>query len=336
MSALAAILLRAVNAVPLTRAEAVALTTCPLDELMPVAQRIRTRFFSERVGVCAIINAKSGACSEDCAFCAQAARHVTGVKPHALLSAAKLATALHKAAALPAGCVGVVTSGRDAVTGAERERLLRALREAGPRTRATLSVSLGHLDDEILRALWDAGIRRIHHNLETSRRFFPTICTTHMYDDRIATIRRAQARGFDVCCGGIFGMGETWDDRIDLALELRTLGIRAVPLNFLHPIAGTPLEHAAPLAPPEALRIIALFRCMLPDADLKIAGGREAVLRETHALIFHAGASSMMIGEYLTTAGRSVEKDLQLLADLGLTLARPHGACAAPPATPTA
>ncbi len=326
MSTLRPILTRALNAVPLTRAEAMVLVTCALDELMPVAQHIRTRFFSDRIGLCAIINAKSGACSEDCAFCAQAARHATGVKPYALLSPARLAAALRKAAVLPAGCVGIVTSGRDALQGPERARLLRALRKHGPDMPGMLSVSLGHLDDEILRALWDAGLRRVHHNLETSRRFFPQICTTHTYDERIATVRRAQAHGLDVCCGGIFGLGETWDDRIDLAFELRALGIRSVPINFLAPIAGTPLQHAALLAPRDALRIIALFRCILPDADLKVAGGRETVLRETQALIFHAGASSFMTGACLTTAGRAVEQDLQLLADLGLTVARAQGA----------
>jgi len=335
MNTLRPILTRALNAVPLTHDEARALVACDLDELLPVAQRIRTRFFSDRIGLCAIINAKSGACSEDCAFCAQAARHATGVKPHALLSSARLAAALRKAAALPAGCIGIVTSGRDAVQGAERTRLLRALREGGPDMPGMLSVSLGHLDDEMLQALQAAGVRRIHHNLETSRRFFPQICTTHTYDDRLATVRRAQAYGFEVCCGGIFGLGETWDDRIDLAFELRALGMRSVPLNFLAPIAGTPLQHAAPLAPLDALRIIALFRCILPDTDLKIAGGRETVLRETQALIFHAGASSIMIGAYLTTAGRAVEQDLQLLADLGLTVARARGAHAAT-ATPAA
>ncbi len=330
MSTLRPILTRALNAVPLTRDEAAALVACNLDELLPVAQRIRTHFFSDRIGLCAIINVKAGACSEDCAFCAQAARHATGIQPHALLPPARLAAALRKAAALPAGCVGIVTSGRDAVQGPERAQLLRALRENGPGMPGMLSVSLGHLDDEMLRALWDAGVRRVHHNLETARRFFPQICTTHTYDDRGATVRRAQAHGFDVCCGGLFGLGETWADRIDLAFELRALGIRSVPLNFLTPIAGTPLQHAAPLAPREALRIIALFRCILPDADLKVAGGREVVLRETQAVIFHAGASSIMIGEYLTTAGRSVAKDLQLLADLDLTVARGPGAHTGP------
>jgi len=323
MSVVAPIFTRTINAVPMTRAEAAQLVTCDLCDLLHAAHRIRHRFFNARVGLCAIVNAKAGGCGEDCAFCAQSARHATNIRPQALLSAAQLTSAVQDIASLPVNCCGVITSGGTPVRGKDRERLLATLQQLAPASRATLSVSLGQLDQEMLAALRAAGIRRIHHNLETSRRFFPQICTTHTYDDRLQTLRRARAMGFSVCSGGIFGMGETWEDRIDLAFALYELDIRSIPLNFLHPIPGTPLANQAPLQPLEILRIIAMFRFILPTADLKVAGGRDVNLRDVQSWIFYAGATSMMVGNYLTTRGRALEADLQMLRDLDLSVTPP-------------
>lgn len=306
------------SAPPLSRDEARALVTADLDTLLLEAGRARQRRFGNRVHLCAITNARSGSCSEDCAFCAQSAHSRAASPAHAMRAADELVRDAREADRQCVSCFGMVTSGRAAVTGDERARLLDALRTARGSMRACVSASIGALDDGIIAALKDAGITRIHHNLETSRRFFPRICTTHSYDERLDTVRRALAAGLDVCCGGLFGMGEEWDDRIDLAFELRGLGIRSVPVNFLNPVAGTHLAAQPLLAPREALRIIAVFRLILPDAHISVAGGRQVVLRDLQSWIFHAGASGMMIGNYLTTAGRNVDDDLAMLADLGL------------------
>jgi len=169
-----------------------------------------------------------------------------------------------------------------------------------------------------MRQLASAGVVRYNHNLETSRRYFPNIVKTHHYQERVKTIQAALKAGLKVCGGGIFGLGETDEDRVDLALELRTLGVDTVPMNFLHPIPGTPLGSSPPLPPKEILRIIALYRFLLPEADLKVAGGRVFNLRDMQSWIFRAGCSSIISGNYLATAGRSVLEDKQMLADLGL------------------
>ncbi len=310
-------ILCALNNLPLTSAHTQALVAADLDELLCQAQRVRRRYHHQRVSLCGIVNARSGRCTEDCAFCAQSAHHRAAITEYALRGAGELHAAARAADQHPISHFGIVTSGRAAVRGAERAELLKAVRALAAGMRATLCLSLGVIDDQLLVELRALGVRRIHHNLETSRAFFPRICTTHSYDERVANVRRILAHGFEACSGGLFGMGETWDDRIALAATLRELGVCSVPLNFLTSVAGTPLEHQPPLPPREILRIIALFRCMLPLADLKVAGGRP-LLRDAQALIFHAGATSMMIGDYLTTPGRSVEADVQMLADLGL------------------
>jgi biotin synthase len=168
------------------------------------------------------------------------------------------------------------------------------------------------------RLLKEAGLKRFHHNLETSRRFFSRICSTHSYDERVATVRAVKRAGLEVCSGGLFGLGEEWRDRIDLAWALKELGADSVPLNFLHPVRGTPLENAAPLSPVDILRVIALYRFVLPDKDIRVCGGRDRNLRDVQSWIFYAGASSVMTGNYLTMAGRSADVDRRMIRDLGL------------------
>jgi len=311
--------LLALNNLPVPRERLLALAGVDFDDVLHVARRVRSRYHHAFVSCCGIVNARSGRCGEDCAFCAQSALHKTKIASYPALSPAKLEAAVRKVAQMPVDHIGIITSGRALVRGAERDRLLKGIRAARAAVRVPIHVSLGSLDDESLTVLKDLGVTRIHHNLETSRRFFPKICTTHPYDERVAMIRRALAAGFEVCCGGLFGLGETWEDRVDLALELRSLGVRSVPLNFLAPIPGTPLAGQPLLPPREALRIIALFRIALPTVDLRVCGGRPLILRDLQSWIFRAGATSMMIGDYLTTTGRAVSEDLQMLADLGLT-----------------
>lgn len=312
----------ALNNLPLEPAHTRVLVDADLDELLYHTNRIRKRYHGQHITLCSIINARSGRCSEDCAFCAQSIHHQTQITEYAMRPAADLITAAHAADQYPIDHCGLVTSGRHAVRGRERAELLKAVRTLTREMRATLCLSLGIVDDALLTELRNLGVRRLHHNLETSRRFFPHICTTHSYDERLANVRRIIAHGFEVCCGGLFGLGETWEDRIELATTLRDLDVPSVPLNFLTPIPGTRLAHMPPLAPREILRIIALFRCILPLADIKIAGGRP-LLRDLQPLVFYAGATSIMVGDYLTTRGRDVASDVQMIQDLGLRTRRP-------------
>ena len=169
-------------------------------------------------------------------------------------------------------------------------------------------------------SLVKSGLKRINHNLETSESFFPNVCSTHAFADRVNTIRVAKESGLEICSGAIFGIGEGINDRINLAFTLKDLDVDVVPLNFLHPIPGTPFEDCTPLTPMEALKIISVFRFILPDKDIKVAGGREVNLRDLQSWMFYAGANSTMIGNYLTTKGRKVEEDLQMINDLKLEL----------------
>ncbi len=216
--------------------------------------------------------------------------------------------------------MGIVNSGRrpDEADLQAAERAAEAIRQArGDETR--LCASLGELTGEQARRLASAGFTRYNHNLETSRRMYERMVTTHVYDDRLATLAACREAGLRICSGGIFGLGETWDDRIDLAMTLRDqVGADVVPLNFLHPIPGTPMADATPLGPMEILSIIAVFRLALPDVDLKIAGGREANLRDLQSWMFYVGGTSCIIGNYLTTKGRSAADDLKMIEDLGL------------------
>jgi biotin synthase len=180
--------------------------------------------------------------------------------------------------------------------------------------------TLGHLTRGQLQSLKDAGLYRYHHNVETSRRFFPNICTTHDYDERLATLADAKSVGLSTCSCGIMGMGETMADRADMAFDLRDAGVDSLPVNFLMPIPGTPLEDANFMTPLEALKTIALFRFILPETEIRVCGGRIGALRELHPMIFSAGANGLLMGDYLTKAGRSFYDDERMLADLGLKL----------------
>jgi biotin synthase len=315
---------KAMNCLPLSREETQQLVSADFFELLTAANRIRTLFCGSRISLCAIVNARSGSCSENCAFCAQSAYHTAEIDVYDMLPPETLRESSCGNAAQLSCHFGVVTSGRFAVKGEERDKLLAGLEEIRHASPCAMCVSLGGIDDELLGELKRIGVQRIHHNLETSRAFFPRICSTHSYDERIENVKRAQNAGFEVCCGGLFGLGESWDDRIDMAFELKNLGINSVPLNFLNPVPGTPLEDAGTVPPREALRIIALYRFILPQAEIKVAGGRETTFRDMQSWIFFAGASAMMIGNYLTTAGRDVQTDLQMLYDLGLEPAVRH------------
>lgn len=288
------------------------------DDLLYWSNKIRQKNFGNKIKVCSIVPGRLGGCNQDCAFCAQSARYDTHVEktPKTLTDDEILAAAAEaKQNGVPN--FGIVYSGR-AVTESELARLETLIAKITREMGLGMCAALGIINADQARRLAAAGLTRYNHNLETSERHFARIVTTHTWADRVAAIRAAQSAGLGICAGGIFGIGETGRDRIDMALALRDLGVDTVPMNFLHPIPGTPLGDMPTLQPREILTIIALYRFILPAAHLKIAGGRILNLRDLQSWMFHAGATSILTGNYLTTAGRPAQQDLQMLADLNL------------------
>jgi biotin synthase len=309
----------------LSRDQALWLTTIDeahLDDLFAAASRIRDHFVGRRARCCSIVASKVGRCSEDCTFCSQSAHYDTPVEDETVLDDEQILSAARDAARNGARAFGIVNSGLGP-TDEEIERwghTIHKLRGAGP---MQICASLGVLTAAQARHLKDCGCQCYNHNLQTSRRHFPRIVTTHSYDDRLDTLRQIKRAGMHVCSGALFGMGESWEDRIDLAMELRGVEPDVVPLNFLIPIEGTPLAGAEPLDPMECLEIIAVYRFLFPRQEIKIAGGREVNLRDLQGRIFQAGADSFLIGNYLTTCGQAPEEDQQMVQEAGLTLEGP-------------
>lgn len=289
-----------------------------LPYLFSEASRLRNHFKRSYVDLCAIINAKSGACPENCSFCAQSARHKTSVDVYPLVDKEVVLRKAEEARENGVRRFCVVISGKKAHKEDLRRiaEMIEGIREIGLLPCATL----GLLERDELSFLRDHGLERYHHNLETSERFFPNICTTHTYREKLKTIEEARSLGLSVCSGGIFGMGEEWEDRIDMALELRRLGVDSVPINLLIPIKGTPMEGIDMLPPLEALKIVSLYRFILPDKEIRLCGGRAQVLGEFNSMIFFAGADAILTGDYLTTTGRTYSDDLRLIEAMGLTL----------------
>lgn len=288
--------------------------------LFAEAARIRDYFVGTSVHLCSIINAKSGRCAENCAFCAQSSVHATDITVYPLIDEEEIVRCAKSAELNGARCYGIVTSGTGIQPGEELERICRAVSRIRRETSVKPSCSLGIMDYNTSLVLKEAGMVTYHHNLETARSFFPSICTTHDYEDDVETIRAARRAGLNVCCGGIFGLGETFAQRIEMAETLRELDVDTVPMNFLDPVVGTRLENATFLTPMECLQTIAVYRFMLPRKSIAVCGGRGTNLRELQSWIFLAGASGMMTGNYLTKPGRLPEQDRQMLIDLELTM----------------
>ena len=288
-----------------------------LYDLFYAAHKVRRHFHGDRVTFCSILPTKFGNCSEDCGFCAQSAHFDTGVAPHAMMDSGDVAKACESARDNGASAFGIVNSGRGP-TKREWPKIMEAVESMKKVDGICHCATLGRLDEGQARDLKRAGVRRINHNLETSKEFFPKIVSTHGWQERVDTVRLAQKAGLEACVGCIFGMGESVDDRVSVAFSLKELNPAVVPLNFLYPIAGTPLADAPRLAPLEILRIVAVMRLVLPRQDLKVAGGREKNLRDLQSWIFYCGATSALIGNYLATYGRPHGDDLQMIKDLGL------------------
>ncbi len=284
--------------------------------LMSGADLLRHSYSGRSIHFCTICNGKSGGCTEDCAFCAQSAISDADSPVYSLLPKEKLKQGAKNAAKTPINRYSIVTSGRR-LSEKNVTKLAQAVSEFIP-NQLGYCASLGILNRDDLKKLKNAGITRYHHNLETSESFFNKICTTHTYDERVTTIKEAKKLGFSVCSGGIFGIGETDEHVLELALAIKSLDVDSVPINFLSPVKGTPLEKADNLTPMRCLKIIALFRYVLPDKEIIICGGRRDNLKSLHPMIFHAGASGIMTGNYLTTKGLSLDDDLEMLNELKL------------------
>jgi biotin synthase len=302
-----------------------------VHELFHVANRLRLNRFGNRIHLCSIVNAKSGNCPEDCGFCSQSARHVTQIEKYGLISTEEMVGAARKARGQGAYALGVVTAVRGySAASSEFQKVVEGIRAIAADGRVEAHASLGIMGEEEFRQLKAAGLKEFNHNLETGRSYFPKICTTHTYDERVDTIRAAKAAGVRVCSGGIIGMGEEPLHRAELAFALRELDVDEVPLNFLVSVHGTRLQHVTPLAPLEMLKTIALFRWILPTKNIFICAGRQH-LGDVQSLIFTAGASGVMVGDFLTTKNRTVSDDLKMLRDLGLTFDGPLSASSLSP-----
>ncbi|MCP4253094.1 MAG: biotin synthase BioB [Candidatus Scalindua sp.] len=287
-------------------------------DLLYWANRIRYNSFENIVSLCSIISARQGSCSEDCRFCSQSSRYKTEISNFPLIGKEKVAEAVEKGKEYKSDCVGVVTSGYSLEGSDNFDKICEDAQELSKQDGPPVHTSIGMITNKMAEKLISSGVEMINHNLETSEAYYPNICTTHSYKDRVDTIKVAKNAGLQICSGGIFGVGESVEDRLDMAFKLKELDVDTIPMNFLSPVEGTPLSDKNSLEPLEVLKIIAVFRFILPDKGIKVAGGREENLRDVQSWMFYAGANSTMIGDYLTTRGKLPEDDLQMIKDLGL------------------
>jgi biotin synthase len=294
-------------------------SSADIYDLLSWANRVREHFKGNKIHLCSIVNAKAGACSENCSFCAQSSFYQTGSPKYGFVEPEPVFEAADEANRNGVTAVGLVAAWKGLNEGPMLDEVCARISElkAGGKTRP--DASLGIIKNQrVADRLKEAGLECYGHNLESSRRFFPNTCTTHTFDDRVQTISYLKKAGIKICSGGIIGMGETREDRCDLAFSLKEIGANVVPVNILNPIPGTPFEKNPPLPPLEILKTIACFRLILPRQEIMVAGGRTVNLRDMQSMVFMAGASALMVGNYLTTLNQPVEKDLQMLKDLGL------------------
>lgn len=291
------------------------LADAPLEELCNAADEIREHFCSNTFDMCTIINGKSGRCSEDCKYCAQSAHYNTCIEEYSLKSREDILELAKYNDERGVLRYSIVTSGKR-LTEDEVEKVCDAVRLIKRETNIEVCVSLGLLSKKDYIKLKDAGVTRVHNNLETSRSNFPNVCTTHTFDDKISAIKEAMAAGLTVCSGGIMGLGESMEDRIDLILEIRRLGIKSIPVNMLNPIHGTPYENNKRLTKDDMRRITAIFRFAIPDAFIRLAGGR-GLLEDIGESCFKSGANAAISGDMLTTSGITIENDNKMIKRLG-------------------
>ena len=292
--------------------------TCDLKELCEGADRIRAYFIGDKVDLCSIINGRSGRCPEDCKYCAQSAHHHTSCEVYDFLPEETILNACKLNESEGVDRFSIVTAGR-ALTGEEFHKAVHAYEAMHAACKIVLCASMGFLTAEQLHQLHEAGVTSYHHNIETSKRNFPNICTTHTYDQKVETLKLFKAEGMCACSGGIIGMGETWEDRLDMALTLAELEVDSIPLNALMPIPGTPFENLKQLTEEELLRVIAMFRFINPSTSIRLAAGRK-LMKENGKKAFFSGANATITGDMLTTSGNNTKQDKQMLVASGFEI----------------
>ena len=290
------------------------------EELYMLADEVRRHFMGNYFDLCSIINAKSGNCTQNCRFCAQSARYHTGIDTYAIAPEAEVMMIAEDNDQHGVHRLSLVTSGRT-LTAETVEELSRLYGKMGASTELLFCASCGLLNDESTRELKKAGVMRYHCNLEASKGYFPSVCSTHTWEEKVATLNMARRHGLSLCSGGIIGMDESMKDRLDMAFELRELGVKSIPVNIFTPIAGTPLANLSPLPLAEVLTTVALFRLINPEAVIRMAGGRQQLGDEQYRC-FTSGANGAIVGNFLTTGGTGIQKDLEHLAALGFTFLR--------------
>jgi biotin synthase len=316
---------KAIKGRPVSFEEALYLIKRPDSEtfkLLFAANEIRQHFKGNKVKLCSIVNAKSGKCSENCMFCSQSAHHKTKIDVYPLISSGEMYKTAQSSKNNGATCFGIVTAGKGIKSDKEIDEICDAVSKINKKLNMDQCTSIGILTEEQLRKLKAAGLRKFHHNLEAAKSFFDKVCTTHRFEDRVATVKAAKKVGLRVCCGGIFGLGESLKQRVELAFQLKDLDPESVPINFLMPFKGTKAGHLPIMEPLEALRLIAVYRFILPNKDIGVFGGRELVLESLQPLMFIAGANLTLIGNYLTSYGNTPEKDMKMITDLDLEVAK--------------
>jgi len=312
---------RALAGEGITREQALALESFSreeLDLLFEGTTRIREKYKGQDVKICSIVNAKSGRCAEDCSFCGQSAAFKTSSPEYGLMEVEEIVAAAKEAEAFGSNEFSIVTSGTALDDRRELDRVIEAIRRIKAETRLEVCCSLGLMQVEHLKELKAAGLDRCHHNLETAASHFEQIVSTHSYEDEVRAVENAREAGLKVCVGGIFGMGETHSQRVELAFDIKDLKTHSLPINFLKPLEGTGLEHLGLMDAYEALRTIALLRLVLPEMDLFVCGGREEVFDDGQERLFAAGANGILGGNYLTTKGQDPKKDIEMIESLGL------------------
>lgn len=298
------------------RDDAICLWNSELEELREAADEIRDKMSGNGFDICTIINGKCGKCSEDCKYCAQSAHYTTNLEEsYPLLNTEALLAGAKYNAERGVIRYSIVTSGKR-LSDAEVDRLCESIRKIKEEVDIEICVSLGLLDEKNYKKLHDAGAVRVHCNLESSERYFPEVCTTHTYQDKIESLKAAKRAGMSICSGGIMGLGETYEDRIDMVFTARELGVKSVPVNFLNPIPGTPYANNKPLTRDEARRCVAVFRFIIPDGSIRLAGGR-GLLGDKGESLFKSGSNAAISGDMLTTAGITIETDIKMIHDLG-------------------
>ena len=295
------------------------------ESILPLTNKLRDMAFGNEVSFCSIVNAKSGACVETCNFCSQSASFKGAQAPlYPLMKADEILAKAKEAESLGGTEFSIVTSGRAMTKKHELDTVVDAIVKIREQTDMETCASLGLMSREDLQRLKEAGMRHLHHNIETAKSFFPNVVQSHTWEEEVETIKTAKELGFETCCGGIMGMGENLEQRVEFVMQLKEIDPHSIPINFLNPRPGTPFSGINELTPLDCLKIISALRIAMPTKDLFVCGGREVNLKDYQDKMFEAGASGTMLGNYLTTKGRDAADDRTLIESKGFKAVAPH------------